>query len=215
MSIRRKAAVVAVGGAVWLFVLGFVLFAARVNRLPDQADSRADGIVVLTGGPTRIAEGSRLLEAHRGERLLITGINGQTGRDSVKKLTGLEQPAFDCCVDLDYAAQDTIGNAAAARKWVELHHYTRLLVVTSRYHMPRSMVELGRALPGIELIAHAVPLTSRKGQPWWLNASTTRLMVSEYVKFLPAAARLIAARTFGQLELHERVGGAKPPLATT
>lgn len=215
MTTRRKTAITVIGGVLWLFVLGFVLFAARVNRMPDQALVYADGIVALTGGPTRIAEAARLLQDQRGGRLLISGINQQTGRDTIKKLTQLPVATFDCCVDLDYAAQDTIGNATETRKWVALHRYSRLIVVTSRFHMPRSLAELGRALPGVELIPHAVPLRDGKPSPWWLSVGTTRVIVSEYVKFIPAAARLFVARTFGNWDESSIAGNSKQPLAKT
>ena len=207
--------VAVIGGMLWLFVLGFVLFAARVNRTPDATLARADGIVVLTGGPARIEEAARLLQDRRGGRLLISGINPQTGRDSIQKLTQLPSAKFDCCVDLDYAAQDTIGNATETRKWVALHHYSRVIVVTSRFHMPRSLAELGRALPGVELIPHSVPFQRDAASPWWLNMRTTRVIVSEYVKFIPAAARLIVARTFGSWDTSTVADGTKPPLSKT
>ncbi len=203
------------GGALWLFVLGFVLFAARVSRMPDAGDAQADGIVVLTGGPARLAEAARLLQDKRGERLLISGINPHTNRDSLQKLTQLPPEKFACCVDLDYAAQDTIGNAQETRKWVLLHRYDRVIVVTSRFHMPRSLAEMGRALPGVELIAHPVNTAAGKQAPWWLSARTTRVIVSEYVKFIPAAARYLAARTFGSWESSHIAGGSAPEHSKT
>lgn len=219
MTTRRTATVGAFGAVLWLFVLGFVLFAAHVNRMPDQDASQAavqaDGIVVLTGGPARIAEAARLLQDQRGERLLISGINAQTGRDAIKKLTQLPSGKFECCVDLGYAAQDTFGNATETRNWVALHRYNRLIVVTSRFHMPRSLAELGRALPGVELIPHAVGPATGKIGPWWLSAGTTRVIVSEYVKFLPAAARLIVARALSRFDGSAVAEGTKPALAKT
>jgi uncharacterized SAM-binding protein YcdF (DUF218 family) len=203
------------GGVLWLFVLGFVLFAARVGRIADERNAQADGIVVLTGGPTRIAEAARLLKDKRGRRLLISGINPHTNRDSLQKLAQLSPAEFECCVDLDYAAQDTIGNAQETRKWVLLHRYDRVIVVTSRFHMPRSLLEMGRALPGVELIAHPVTAGSGKQPPWWLSVSTTRVIVSEYVKFLPAAARYLAARTFGSWESSHVAGSSEPSHAKT
>ena len=41
---------------------------------------KADGIVVLTGGPPAIPEAVELLAAERGKRLLITGVHRATGR---------------------------------------------------------------------------------------------------------------------------------------
>jgi uncharacterized SAM-binding protein YcdF (DUF218 family) len=211
---RPKTVVALVGGLVWLFVLGFVLFAAHVNRLPQSASKNADGIVVLTGGPARLEEAGRLFREGRAKRLLITGINPQTGRDSLEKLTTLSSETFACCVDLDYAALDTIGNAEQTGKWASNHGFTRVIVVTSRFHMPRSLVEIGRALPGAELIPHTVPVRPGRSTPWWLNARVTREIVSEYVKFLPSAARMLAARAAGTFD-GQAVASQSPPLAKT
>jgi len=168
----------------------------------------------LTGGPARIAEAASLLKAKRGERLLISGINPQTSRETIMKLAKLPAAQFDCCVDLDYAALDTVGNAEQTRQWAAKHHYTRVIVVTSRVHMPRSLAEIGRAMPSVQLIPHAV-VSSTPQQPWWLSPSATRVIVSEYVKFIPAAARLIVARTFGHWDTRNLAGGQNEPLAKT
>ena len=91
------------GGALWLFVRGFVLFAARVSEMPDAGDVQADGIVVLTGGPARLAEAARLLQDKRGERLLISGINTHTNRDSLLPDDFPKQ--YDPIVLLEWARQ--------------------------------------------------------------------------------------------------------------
>ena len=194
MRISQRVLVATAGGATWLLLFGFVLFATSVMRDGKGGDPRGDGIVVLTGCPTRIAEGARLLQEGRARRLLISGINAQIGRDSVIKLARITEAKFDCCVDLGYAALDTVGNADETRKWVESRGYRRIIVVTSNFHMPRSMAELARALPLVDLIPHPVKPRGASDRPWWLQARTTRILVWEYLKFLPAAARLAAAR---------------------
>lgn len=200
MTDRNKSAIRAVGGALWLFVLGFVLFAAWVNRIPEQSAGRADAIVVLTGGPTRIAEGARLLKDKRGERMLISGINSQIGRDSVLKLTGLPSNQFNCCVDLGYEAHDTIGNARETGEWASQRRFDSLIVVTSRAHMPRSLAELERALPGVKLIPHPVMTKHHSDSPWWLSFGATRVIAAEYIKFIPSAARLMVARALSSFD---------------
>lgn len=190
------------GAVLWLLVFGFVLFAGMVMRDREQSTQRADGIVVLTGGPVRIAEGARLLGLGRGQRLLISGVNPHTGRESLIKISRLRPDQFDCCVDLGYEAMDTAGNAGETRAWAAQRGYSRLLIVTSRYHMPRSLAELARAMPGVQLIPHPVagPGREEDERPWWLQPATARVLASEYLKFLPAAARLWAARAFGSWE---------------
>lgn len=182
-------------GAVLSFsALGFVLFANRVMREPELQNVSADGIVVLTGGQVRISEAARLLEDGRGQRLLISGVNQKTGRPSLLKISGLDKEIFDCCVDLGYAALNTVGNAAETRRWAEALGYQRLIVVTASYHMPRSLAELARAMPGIELVPHPVAPDVLRRKAWWLDPTATRLLASEYLKFLPAAFRLALAR---------------------
>ena len=59
--------------------------------------------------------------------------------------------------------------------------------------MPRSLAELSLALPAVTLVPH--PVGTSRGKPrWWLSPGTARALVSEYVKFLPAAARAATAR---------------------
>jgi uncharacterized SAM-binding protein YcdF (DUF218 family) len=181
---------------VGLFVFGFALFAAVVMREPTLAATQADGILVLTGGDYRIVEGARLLREGRAERLLISGVNSKTTRDDLLKLTGLDATQFNCCVELGYSAQDTVGNAEEARTWVSGRKLKRLIVVTSSYHMPRSLAELAIAMPDTELIAHTVIPRTFRNQAWWLHPNVTRLMLSEYVKFLPVAARLKSMRYY-------------------
>lgn len=183
-----------VAAAAWLFAFGFVLFANSVMRDHTGEVPRADEIVVLTGGQVRIAEGARLLGEGRAERLLISGVNQKIGRPSLLKLSGLGEQTFNCCVDLGYAALDTIGNAAETRRWAEALHYNKLIVVTASYHMPRSLAELSLALPATELIPHPVVPNNFPPTRWWMHASVTRTLVSEYFKFLPAVAHFTIAR---------------------
>lgn len=177
-----------------LLVFGFVLFAATVTRFRDGVPAAADGIVVLTGGELRVAEGARLLGLGKGRRLLISGVNPRTGRHDLHRLTGLPDAQFDCCVDLGYIARDTVGNASETKAWAESHHYATLIVVTSSYHMPRGLAELQIEMPGIRLIPHPVTPRSMRQGAWWLNAFSTRVLLAEYVKYLPAALRLAAVR---------------------
>ncbi|MGQ0673831.1 MAG: YdcF family protein [Hyphomicrobium sp.] len=194
MSRARRTIIGLGGAAVWLLAFGFVMFGAVVMRAPEGTSSVADGIVVLTGGETRIAEGARLLGERRGGRMLISGVNRRAGRDELLKISGLGEQQFDCCVDLGYAALDTVGNAEETRDWAAANGFDSLIVVTASYHMPRSMAELRRVLPGARLIPHPVVPKSFRQNAWWLHFGTTRTLVSEYLKFLPSAARFGVAR---------------------
>ena len=186
--------------ALVLFACGFVLFAAAAMRAPANGAQKADGIVVLTGGEQRLVEGARLLAEGRAPRMLVTGVNRRTGREDLHRLTRLDAKTFECCVDLGYEARDTGGNADETRAWATLNGYRRLIVVTAGYHMPRSLAELKLALPDAELTPHPVLPQSFRTGAWWLHPTTTRVLIAEYLKFLPAAARFAAARIVGPWE---------------
>lgn len=197
MKLIFRALVVIAAVAAATLAFGFVMFATSVMRGPLGGTNSADGIVVLTGGDNRIVEGARLLAEGRGKRLLISGVNRKTRREDVQRISGLDHKEFTCCVDLGYEALDTVGNADETRTWANTNGYMSLIVVTSSYHMPRGMAELSLAMPERTLIPHAVTPRSFPISGWWLHVATTRILLSEYLKYLPAAARLTAQRVLG------------------
>jgi uncharacterized SAM-binding protein YcdF (DUF218 family) len=143
-----------------VFVGGFGYF---IWQLPDQQvelDRNADGIVVLTGGDSRVSDA---LDYNR----LLT-----------------------CCVDLDYSAINTLGNAVGTRQWTLKNSFHSLIVVTSAYHMPRALAELSHQLPEVALIPYPVVSDRLRVEPWWSNGATTKVVLSEYFKYLAAKLRM-------------------------
>jgi uncharacterized SAM-binding protein YcdF (DUF218 family) len=194
VSRTGKVLAVAAGVAAVALLMGFAAFVRAVAQYVPTAGEHADAIVVLTGGEHRLIEAARLLNQGRGSRLLISGVNRVTGREDLRRKSGISRRLFDCCVEIGYEAHDTVGNAQETRAWADAHHYTRLIIVTSSYHMPRSLAELGRALPGVELVPYPVVPSHFTGRGWWLKPGAMRLLVTEYLKFLPSATRFGLAR---------------------
>ena len=188
-----KMALGASGVAAAAFLIGFVAFAASVMRYDRHAPADGDAVVVLTGGELRVREGFRIFTGGAGRRILISGVNRATSKLDLQRLSGVKPILFDCCVDVDYAARDTVGNADETRTWLHTWGFRRLIVVTSNYHMPRSMLELKRALPGIELVPHAVISTNYSPEQWWRHPAAVKRVVTEYIKFWPSAVRYSAS----------------------
>jgi uncharacterized SAM-binding protein YcdF (DUF218 family) len=151
---RYLAAAVAI--VLFAFFGGFLVFASSIAHYAPVTGLRADGIVVLTGGEHRLSEATRLLAEDRGKRLLISGVNRATTRHDIYRKSGLSAALFER-VDVGYAAHDTSGNAEETKAWAAGHGFSRLIIVTSSYHMPRSLAELGRAMPATALVPYPVP----------------------------------------------------------
>lgn len=147
------------GGVVLLVLLlyagGFLLFLARLDRAPP-ADARADGGVVLTGGPGRIEAAIGLLREGRVKRVLISGVNPDVTLDDLARANGIEPAFAACCVDLDFGALDTRGNAREAARWARAQGFASLIVVTNDNHMPRALHLIERALPGVAITPYPV-----------------------------------------------------------
>jgi uncharacterized SAM-binding protein YcdF (DUF218 family) len=177
-------AVVLAGG------MGFLSFLARVPNAEPAVLEPADGIVVLTGGASRISDGVELLAAGYGQRLLITGVHPAASPKEIVRQMPAYGPVFACCVDLDRSALNTFGNAKEARRWARSRGFTSLIVVTSAYHMPRAIAEFRRQLPDVKLIAFPVLTEGLREGRWWSDPATARLLVSEYAKYVVTMTRM-------------------------
>jgi uncharacterized SAM-binding protein YcdF (DUF218 family) len=192
---RSIRVLIAGAGVIGLALLvGFAVFASMIRDAPPAVVPRADAIVVLTGGEDRIEAGIKLLSEGKGRRLLISGVNPTTSAMQIGRLTGQDHRLFKCCIDFGYNAVDTSSNAEEARSWADTRGYSRLIVVTSSYHMPRSLTEFARVLPRAELVSYPVATRHHNLNEWWHHPATARLLLSEYLKFLTSTARLGMAR---------------------
>lgn len=180
---------IAIVALVWL--VGLFVFADRVRNLtPADEPARADAIVALTGpSAERVNAAVRLLEQGKGKRLLISGVNREVRRQELRALTPGSNRLFNCCVDLGFEAEDTSGNAREIAAWAQTKGYDSLIVVTSDYHMPRSLVEIHAAAPDVTLTPFAVSTPSLDDSRWWRAAVTARRMTLEYMKYLAALTR--------------------------
>src|ERR1700723_3086876 len=191
---RRRAAIVSVLAiAVVAVAAGFVGFLSQLHGTEAKPSRTADGIVVLTGGSSRVSDAMELLADGYGRRLLISGVHPASGASDISRSLTDNQSLLSCCVDLDRSAVNTRSNAAETRRWVHERGFKSLIVVTSNYHMPRAIVELSHAMPDITLIPYAVVGDKWREEPWWSNGGTLRLVLSEYIKYVAAEGRVALA----------------------
>jgi uncharacterized SAM-binding protein YcdF (DUF218 family) len=188
-GLGRVAVLAAFAGAL-AFAGGFLWFVASVPTQEIALDRNADGIVVLTGGASRIADAIELLAAGRGKRLLISGVHPTTSSSELARLSPAYGRWLACCVDLGHFAVNTSGNAIETKQWVTDRGFRSLIVVTSNYHMPRTMAELARRLPDVALVPFPVVTDKMRTEAWWSSPPTAKLLFSEYLKYIVAQVRL-------------------------
>jgi uncharacterized SAM-binding protein YcdF (DUF218 family) len=193
-----------------LLGLGYVRFASAIDAREPASVPRTDAIVVVTGGSQRVGDAIGLLGAERGSRLLISGVNEKIGREELAKLNPSARELLTCCVDLDYRARNTIGNAIETRRWVRQHDFRSLLVVTSNYHMPRTLAEFAHAMPNVRFVPHPVVTDQIDTSGWWNQWRTVRVLVPEYAKYLVARLRGVFEKDPETSRLSIIIGGRKP-----
>jgi uncharacterized SAM-binding protein YcdF (DUF218 family) len=175
--------------AALVLAVGFVCFVWRVPAQEVALSRNADGIVALTGGASRIADAIELLASGRGQRLLISGANRSTNLHEISRLNPEFERWIRCCVDFDRSV-NTLGNAIEIKRWTEQRGFRSLIVVTSNYHMPRALAEIGHQLPDVALLPFPVVTERLRAEPWWSSGTTARLMFTEYVKLIYARLRM-------------------------
>ena len=184
-TIVAALAIIFVGAAV-----GFVGFLSQLRGAEIKPSQTADGIVVLTGGSSRVSDAMELLAGGYGKRLLISGVHPTNDVSDISRSLPDNQSLLGCCVDLDRSAVNTRSNAAETRRWARERGFKSLIVVTSNYHMPRAIAEMSHAMPDLELIPFAVVGDKWREEPWWTSGATVRLLLSEYVKYVAVEVRV-------------------------
>jgi len=190
--------------ALSVLIGGFLWFTLHIANEESPLDRAADGIVALTGGASRITDAVELLASGGGRRLLITGVGPTTNASELIRLAPDYERWFSCCIDLDYTAVNTVGNAAEIKRWARERGFRSLVVVTSGYHMPRAMLEIGHRLPDVTLIPFPVVSGQTRAEPWWSSTGTAKILVFEYLKLIVAAARTDLERAPAATEVAHR-----------
>jgi uncharacterized SAM-binding protein YcdF (DUF218 family) len=189
-----------IGSATLALAGGFFLFTARIAGREPVALKPVDAIVVLTGGQSRVSDGVQLLAEGHGKRLLITGVNRSTSPSDLRRALPVSEALLECCVDLGHKALNTWGNAIEAAEWARAKRFRSLMVVTSTWHMPRALFELGRALPDVELVAYPVVSDRMSERGWWSDPQMVKLLVKEYLKYMMAQAKIRPAQAVAPLD---------------
>jgi uncharacterized SAM-binding protein YcdF (DUF218 family) len=171
--------------ALWLG--GLAWFVQSSLSIAADREVATDAIVVLTGGGLRLQAGLDLLGAGKARKLFVSGVNPRVDRATLLRLAGPISADDADRIVLGHDADNTLGNARETAAWMQQEGYRSLRLVTSWYHMRRSLLEFGRAMPGIAIVAE--PVYARvEPEAWsgWVDLAL--LTIGEYDKYLATLA---------------------------
>ena len=175
------------------FLAGLQHFVLSLPKISSPVGPATDGIVVITGGQQRLADGLRLLQIGAGKALLVSGVGPGVSKSILAGELDLGAPAItllDCCVTLEFRASDTRGNALAASQWAAKNKFQSLRLVTSNYHMPRAKRVFTSKMPEIKLYFWPVSPADLTLETWWQKPDIIRLLAREYAKYLTEHLRV-------------------------
>lgn len=98
------------------------------------------GYAVFTGTSNRIEKGVKLVENHKGSKLLISGANSGFTQKNFAKIFNPQIPEQD--VEIWDYANNTQGNAEETAQWIKNNNLQSVTIITSAYHAPRALQEL-------------------------------------------------------------------------
>jgi uncharacterized SAM-binding protein YcdF (DUF218 family) len=176
-------------GAIALWLGGLAYFVASSLSIRSDQSTSTDAIVVLTGGRLRLETGFQLFAAGRAKKLFVSGVNQRVDQGELLRAFGPLGERAACCIVLGHEADNTFGNARETANWMQEEGYRSLRLVTSWYHMRRGLLEFGRAMPQVTIIADPVFAPHVDAEDWWSWRGLLELIITEYDKFLWAWLR--------------------------
>lgn len=169
-----------------LWMAGLAWFVDTLPANVADPDSETDAIVVLTGGSLRVQSGLSLLAAGKGKKLFVSGVYHSTDVTALLHASRQAPDWLACCIVLGHEADNTLGNALETAAWMRQEGFHSLRLVTSNYHMPRSLLEFSRVMPEIRLVPHPVFPDLLRQDRWWGGGM---VIIGEYQKYLLALVR--------------------------
>lgn len=164
-----------------LWIIGFMAFCLYALSFKFQSPERVDGIVVLTGAGERIPAALDLLNNDYADSLLISGVHESVRPDDL--LTSFPPDIRDR-VNLGYRARDTRGNAREIADWAEKNKLNSILLITSFYHMPRSLFEVYKLNSALQVIPFPIFPKTFNDSVDWIRTRYAWLLFLEYHKFI-------------------------------
>tara|TARA_Y100001936_G_C15991271_1_gene622473 strand:+ start:671 stop:1261 length:591 start_codon:yes stop_codon:yes gene_type:complete len=159
--------------SVFVWAAMFAYYAHIINDYKSIQLQKSSAIIVLTGDSFRISYGIELLKQGYAPNLFITGVHNKYDDTFIKE----DSP---CCIEVGSQAINTIGNAIEAGFWLKRNKIDNFILVTSDYHMPRSVNVFERILGEDIDIQTAVVKTNQTP----MTMRRAKVITKEFVKYI-------------------------------
>jgi uncharacterized SAM-binding protein YcdF (DUF218 family) len=186
---RLRIAAISLGAVAGAWLAGLLWFSHAIPSRVADPDSVTDAIVVLTGGSERLEAGLALLADGKAKKLFVSGVYRGVDVAELLRVARVAPAHLACCIALGHAADSTFGNAMETAQWMASEKFHSLRLVTAAYHMPRSLFEFHRAMPGVTIVPNPV-FPERVKPDWWRWPGSAALILGEYHKYLFALLRV-------------------------
>ncbi|MBP5215137.1 MAG: YdcF family protein [Alphaproteobacteria bacterium] len=171
----------------WAWFAGFVWFSIIINGYGIQENVKTEAVVVLTGGKNRVSEAVKILNNNLADKLFISGVSNKVSINNIENTIGAKI-LYPERTYLGYKAKNTIQNAEEVADWLQRNHITSVRLVTSNYHIPRSIAELSAYKLPLTVIPHPV-YSDKIAKDWWKSWATFKFIANEYNKYLVVCLR--------------------------
>jgi len=169
------------------WILGLYYFIEYIPEQSYSVEMETDIIAVLTGGAMRLEEGLGAFANTKAKKILISGVgDGFTKKILLSKTNKNKyfKQIDPANIILGNIASNTTENALETKLFMDLNHYKSLRLVTSDYHMPRSLLIFKRIMPEVIVVSHPVYSKGFQKAGMYLSFPSIKIAAIEYNKTL-------------------------------
>lgn len=121
------------------WIISIFCFILDAIDCKSEINTTHNNVVVLTGGKNRISKALKLIcSKHKPKNIFISGVYAKTRLIDI--LPNNNSDGVDVFLGKD--SKNTKENAEEVCRWMKRHNVNEMLLITSDYHMRRSICEL-------------------------------------------------------------------------
>lgn len=180
--------VLLIGGINWFLAPDNLM---QCSEAPSNLEGcgAADVIIAVSGGDTsaRTQEAIDLYKNGWASKLIFSGAaQDKSGPSNAATMQqqAIRQGVPKAAITIEDQSETTKENAEKTRDILADENIHSAIVVTSRYHMKRTILEFRDRAPGVDFRAHPTVADSQWSSWWWLTPYGWYLALSEIVKIV-------------------------------